>query len=105
MAVLYIREYQQLGREAYGGAGSIIQAGLEPAVTQQSVAIAASSGQSNAFNDSTALVMVHTDAICRITFGTNPTAVATDQRLPADATVYFGVKPGSKLKLAVISGT
>ena len=105
MAVLYLREYKQLGREAYGGPGSVIQAGLEPAVAQQTAAIGAGSVQTAEFNSETALVMVHVDAICHVNFGTNPTASTSQHRLPADATVYFGVTPGSHLKLAVITGT
>ena len=103
---VYIREYKQLGREAYGGAGVAIQAGLEPAIKQQApIAIGASSVQSEPFDDDTALVLITTNAICHIEFGTNPAANTNKHRLAADAAQFFAVKPGSKLKVAVITGT
>lgn len=103
---LYIVEYDKLGREDYAGPGVAIQVGLEPAIAVQTpVAIGASSLQSVEFNKETRLVLLHTNAICHIRFGTDPAASTNSLRLPADSTVYFGVKKDSRLKVAVITGT
>lgn len=96
MATLYVTEYAGIG-------GDHIQTPLEPAIAQQTVAIGGSSTASAKFNDSTRLVRLHTDAICSVAFGSTPTAVATAQRLPANATEYFAVMGGQKV--AVITNT
>lgn len=101
MATLYISEYSRQGRDS---AGFLIQgAAQEPANVDQVVTIGASSAQSNAFNAGTTFIRVHTDAICSVTIGANPTAAATNKRLAAGSTEYFGVQPGHKL--AVIQNT
>jgi orotate phosphoribosyltransferase len=48
-------------------------------------------------------VRVHTDAICSIAYGANPTATINSFRMNANTTEYFGVNPGDKI--AVISNT
>jgi hypothetical protein len=58
---------------------------------------------SAAFNAATKIVRLHTDAICSVAFGAAPVAAATNARLAAGATEYFGVSPGSKV--AVITNT
>jgi hypothetical protein len=105
MAFVYVREYKQLAREAFGGTGIAIQAGLEPGLKDQTIAIGASSLACEGFQNDTAFVMIHTDAICSIVFGANPNATANNMRLPANATVYFGVPPGKGFKVAVITNT
>jgi len=107
MATLYIREYVGIGAASnatgIGQALLEVQAGAEPAVTDQTVAISGSSAQSAAFNAKTYLVRIHTDSICSILFGANPTAAATNARLAANQTEYFIVQPGQKV--AVISNS
>lgn len=101
MATLYIAEYANQGRDT---AGYTVQGvAQEPCNTEQTVAIGAGSVQSNAFQSGTTLIRVHTDAICSIAIGSNPTAAATNKRLAANATEYFGVRPGDKI--AVITNT
>lgn len=102
MATLYIREYIRQGRDTNG---QFVSSGEEPGLADQTVAIAAGSAQSAAFNAKTAFVRVHTDSICSILFGANPTAVATSARLAANTTEYFAVVPGSAEKVAVIVNT
>jgi hypothetical protein len=51
------------------------------------------------------MVRIHTDAICSISFGTAPTATATNRRLAANQTEYFGVPLGGSYKVAVISNS
>jgi len=72
---------------------------------EQTVAIAAGSAQSNAFSAATRIVRLHTDAVCSIKFGINPTATATSSRMAAGQTEYHGVLVGQSFKVAVISNT
>jgi hypothetical protein len=102
MAVLFITEYAEI---ALGGAGRIGQIPAEPPLAEQTVAIGAGSVQSNALNAQTRIVRLHTDAICSVLLGTNPTATAASRRLAAGQTEYFGVPRGSGLKVAVIQNT
>lgn len=99
MAVLYISEYQVMPIDGRG----IVPAGAEPAVATQTVAIGGSSTQSSAFNALTRFVRIHTDAICSIAFGANPTATTSTARMAANQTEFFGVVPGQKV--AVITNT
>ena len=102
MAVLYITEYARQGRDAEGY--KMVVAG-EPAVTNQTVAIGGASAQSSAFNAGTKFVRIHTDAICSIDFGTNPTATTSTRRMAANTTEYFEVPMGQSYKVAVITNT
>ena len=99
MAKLYIREYGNVGYLPAGAA----QIGAEPGVDQIPVAIGGGSLQSAAFDGGTRMVRIHTDAICSIAFGVNPTATVNSARMAAGATEYFAVASGSKI--AVISNT
>lgn len=102
MAVLYISEYASLAPAQWGGTDP---SGLEPS-TDQIVAIGGTTAQSTAFAASTRFVRLHTDAICNVKFGTNPTAVAnTSKRLAANQTEIFAVPQGQAYKVAVIAGT
>lgn len=97
MAKLYVTEYAGVGQNNQPVAQT------PPIVEQTPVVIGAGSLQSAAFDAATTVVRIHTDAICSIAFGTNPTATANSQRLPADTTEYFSVKFGHKV--AVITNT
>lgn len=100
MAKVYISEYARAG---IGINGQLLAVGEEPALTTQTVAIGAGSVQSSAFNASTKFIRVHTDAICSVAFGSNPTATASTPRLAANSTEYFAVNKGDKI--AVITNT
>jgi hypothetical protein len=101
MAVLFIAEYENLATNySSGGAMAIAQ---DPPIAEQTEAITAGSTQSNAFNGGTKFIRVHTDAICSIAVGPDPTASATTRRMAANQTEYFGVKGG--WKIAVITNT
>lgn len=93
MATLYITEYQ-----GYSTAGTPFQAALEPEQTSQTKAIAAAA-QCTPFGKNTYLIRVHTDAICSILVGANPTATTANKRLAANQTEYFAVKPGQVLSV------
>jgi hypothetical protein len=94
MAILDISEYPELARDIQT---TILQAGQEPAITHQQVAVAGSTAQSSAFGSETQFVRLHSDVPCRVEFGVNPVAAATSKRLAANATEYFGVVPGQKV--------
>ena len=72
MGTLYIAEFADV-RSLPGGAGQIA---YQPPLAEQTVAIGGASAQSNAFNAGTRFIRVHTDAICSILIGANPTATA-----------------------------
>lgn len=93
MAVLFITEFTNLF-QAGGQAGQMAQGSP---VASQTVAIGAGSVQSAAFNAATNFIRVHTDVICSIAIGANPTASAVLTRLAANQTEYFGVAAGQKL--------
>lgn len=103
MAVLYVTEFSNQGQDAR--ALTMQAVALEPPLAEQTVAIGAGSVQSNALNAGTTFVRVHTDAICSIAFGTNPTASATTRRLAAGSTEYFCVPKNQEFKVAVITNT
>lgn len=101
MATLYVSEYSGAGFERVPGH---LPVAAEPAMVDQTVAIAGVSAASAAFGASTRVIRVHTDAICSILVGTGaPIALTTSKRLPANWTEYFSVQPGDKI--AVISNT
>lgn len=99
MAKVYISEYTRMPTDTRVP----VPAGAEPAIATQTVAIGAGSVQSSAFNTNTRFIRLHTDAICSVKFGANPTATANDARLAANQTEFFGVNAGDKV--AVITNT
>ena len=100
MATLYISEYSA---SSFFLSGKELQVVQEPPTAEQTVAIAGASAQSSAFGSATRIIRVHTDAICSVLVGSNPTATTAKKRLPADHTEYFAVQPGDKI--AVITNT
>lgn len=101
MSTLYITEYADV--RLLSGA---VPAATEPEIGTQTVSIGAST-QSNTLKSNTRLVRLHTDAICSVVFGINPTATTANRRMSAGQTEYFTISDGSlgSLKVAVISNT
>lgn len=93
---LYVTEFAALEKGNFPLA-------IQPPLAEQKIAASGSSAASSAFNASTGLVRIHTDAICSIEFGAAPTASASTARMAAGATEYFMVTPGHKV--AVINNT
>ena len=94
MAKVYVTEFAAID----------LNVSREPPLAEQTVAIGGGSVQcSNAFHASTRVIRVHTDAICSVAIGGNPTATANTRRLAANQTEYFGVEGGQKI--AVITNT
>jgi hypothetical protein len=102
MTTLYITEYAQLMPSPVGGQG---QMPMEPPLAEQTVAISGSSAQSNAFSAATRFIRLHTDSICSVEIGTNPTATASKGRMAANQTEYRGVPVGQSFKVAVITNS
>lgn len=97
MGILYITEFSTRGILSPTMA-------TEPPVAEQTVTYSTSTS-SNAFNPDTILVCIHTDSICSIEFGTNPTATTTTRRMAANQTEYFEVPRGLGYKVAAITNT
>lgn len=102
MATLYVTEYADLGVSPGSGAAPVV---AEPPTAEQTVSIGGSSTQSSAFANNTNFIRLHTDAICSVLFGTNPTATAAKRRLAANQTEYVKVPQGAAYKVAVITNS
>ncbi len=103
MGTLYVAEYATAGFAQIGGA--VVQAPHETPLAEQVVNIGVSSAQSSAFNAATTVIRLHSDAICSVLFGANPTAAAANQRFAANQTEYKTVPRGQSYKVAVITNT
>lgn len=66
-------------------------------IDQAPVDFSGGAAQSAAFGSTTRFIRVNTDAVCSISFGSNPTATTSNRRLAANQTEYFGVIGGRKL--------
>ena len=100
MAKLYVTEYQDMPRDSKGIAvvcGNEIDGGG----VDQVVDFTAGVTQSAAFGAETRFVRVHTDAICSVKFGTNPTATTSNKRMAAGQTEFYGVKGGQKVSAII----
>jgi len=51
------------------------------------------------------MVRIHTDSICSIEFGANPTATTSTPRMVAGQTEYHGVPVGQSYMVAAITNT
>jgi hypothetical protein len=93
MAFIYVNEFPEL--RVFQGGG--VQAPELPSLAGYTVANAGASTQSAAFNAKTKFIEVHTDSICSILVGANPTAVTTQGRMAAGETRYYRVNAGDKI--------
>lgn len=91
MAKAYVTEFTALATRVTDA--PIAQA---PPVAEQTVTFTTTT-QSSAFNAATRFIRVHTDSICSIAIGSNPTATTSTMRMPADTIEYFGVTAGDKI--------
>jgi len=98
MATAYITEYNYAGVQQ----GNVVPVAEEPALADQTVTFTTAT-QSAAFNAKTSFVRIIADADCHLKFGTDPTAVATDQFIPANVEQWRGVTAGHKV--SVYDGT
>lgn len=98
MATLYVAEFPGLAATVQGDSVPVLNA---PPTVEQTVAIAAGSAASAAFQASTIFVEISTDAICSIQFGTAPVATAVMCRLSAGERIVRRVTPGQKVAVIV----
>lgn len=104
MAYAYIEEFAELAKDSEG---NVISAGEQEPETRQRITFS-TSAQSAGFQKTTKFVRIIVDTKAHYRFGVNPTAVATDPYLPADAAEYFGVGEfvsGGTLEVAFYDGT
>ena len=101
MALVFISEYRSVGHD-FGNAPVPDEGSLQAEYT---VAIGAGSVQGAVFLPGTRFIRVHTDAVCSIALGANPTAVATGKRLAASQTEYFKVPENRSWRVACITNT
>lgn len=94
MAKLYVTEFDNWDANS----------AQEPSVANQAFTFSTTT-QSNAFNARTRMVRVHTDTICSIEFGRNPTATTSTRRMAAGATEYFSVPADGTFKVAAVTNT
>lgn len=103
MAVLYITEHASQVRDA---AGYLVQGTpAYPATAEQTVAVGLGSVQSAALQPGTTIVELVSDVVCSVAVSANPTATATNRRIPANVPVQIGVPANSGFKIAVITNT
>jgi hypothetical protein len=69
---------------------------LMPVLADTQVTVSATTAQSNAFGGSTKIVRVSCDTTVSAAYGTNPTALTTNMRIPANVPEYFYVQSGFK---------
>lgn len=100
MPTLYVTEFSESG---LGSSPRQLPMAPLPAVASQAVTISGTSAQSSPFSTATRAIRVHTDVVCSIFVGANPTATTSNARMAADQTEYFSVQPGDRI--AVISNT
>jgi hypothetical protein len=102
MATLYIAEFERTASSPDGRFSAQI---AEAAPVAEQAVTFSTTTQSAAFNVATRFVRIHTDAICSIAFGTNPTATTAKMRMVAGATEYFSVPRGESYKVAAVTNT
>lgn len=107
MATLYVSEYVAIANSGVALQGistplskTPTPAAQEPSI-DQTIGISGSSTQSTVFSSTTTFIRVHTDSVCSIAIGLNPTATTSSKRMGANQTEYFGVYP--QFKIAVIA--
>jgi hypothetical protein len=109
MATLWIREYQAMPasdkwreNRLYEEGEEVAPVVMEPGVDQAPVTYSANV-QSAAFSASTRFVTITSDAAFHYVVGPNPTATTGGLRVPAEASMSFGVRPGDKLAVIAAS--
>lgn len=101
MSNLHISEFS--GIAATDQSDSIVAYSADALRTTQTVALGASSTQSNAFSASTTWVRLVAGAACSIAIGSNPTAAVGGWFIAAGAETLVRVSPG--YKVAAITDT
>lgn len=98
MANLYISEYAQPSASSAQD-----QITVEPSTDQ--VVVFTTTTQSTTLLPNTQLVRVHSDGICSIKVGVNPTATTSNKRLVAGQDLFFQIPLSSGFKIAAVTNT
>lgn len=69
---------------------------LMPPLADTQVTVSITSAQSAAFAGSTKIARVSCDTTVSAAYGSSPTALTTNMRIPANVPEYFYVQPGMK---------
>ncbi len=93
---LYIEEFADFG--LFGTRNSMTNIVPSNPITTQQVTYT-THVESAAFNAKTNFVRLSSAAACSLRFGTAPTAVATDPRMPANTDRIYAVVPGQKVSV------
>jgi hypothetical protein len=96
MATVDITEYQNAASDSMGNR---VACGVEPARGVKQLTVSGVPDQSEALDEMTRFVRIHTDSTIRIAFGADPLAGATSQRMVANSTEYFGVSWNTKISV------
>lgn len=101
MAVAFIREYADIAVTF----SKYAPCPAEPGLADQTVTTSATSAQSAAFGANTQLIAISSPAAQAVAFvvGTNPTALVSSLRIPANNMIFVGVRPGHKIALIDVS--
>lgn len=91
---VYVTEYKSAGAD---GNLQQVQIAKEPALTGQTVTPDATGVQSSAFNASTTIIRVATDAAVLVGAGSSPAGADAHAYLAAGTAEYFAVVGGHKL--------
>jgi hypothetical protein len=100
---LYIAEFPTFSNDTTAGGG--LPFAKWPPLAFQALAFSGEPANSNAFNQQTRVIRVHTDTICSLMIGpltpagTNQVPTASCPRLPANATEYIAVNPGDYISV------
>lgn len=100
MANLYVSEYSRAPLLSVGPIQLPDESSLQ---AEYVVAYSGTAVASPAFGAATRFVRLHTDSICSVAFGAAPVATATNKRLAANQTEYFGIAQGNGWKVSAIS--
>lgn len=103
MSFLYITEFSDVAIVGHG----VPAIPMTPPVAEQKIAISGTSLASATFNANTRFVVLQSDVICSIAWGTSaspPTAAITNKRVSPGVDLGFGVQGGLG-QVAVISNT
>lgn len=98
MATLYVTEYYLLATVP-NNPGQVPQ---EPPLADYTVSFGS---MSPPFQPGTRIVRLHSDAICSVLLGQNPSATTTNGRFAANQTEFRGVPEGQGFRVSVVANT
>jgi hypothetical protein len=101
MSIAYVTEFVGLVPSPGGPPGIAMQ----PPVAEQAITFTTTAGTSAAFNAKTTVVRIAVDGIANVLFSTAGTAavLATNMRMSAGQSEYFGVPPGQGYKISFVT--